>query len=665
MERKLRLLPAAFALMLISSAVLFPVAAQASGGGSATSGISQSVSPKSMSLNVRDADVRDVLSAVAMNMGYSVVYKGEAGNITVKLENVTPAAALDYILKIIGMTYVQEGSTIIVSTRETLLEDFARSLTLTRFDLKYITPDVLTSKIVQLNLPVTVLTLDANETALWIQGFPLDIAKVRDLITVLDIEENFDVGGVDQSDQEVKTLSYIHLNYLSAYEFNRFLKTLGVENGLAISDDADYLWIYATPAERKTILDIRSKVDRSSIDVDINQADAFKTLRVTNISKATAINAISAVCPGLTVISVDNAAKAFFVSGESYDIERASELIDELDRINDNAISTTFFNYKLTHITAAEAARRLAGVTFGDSVRWYVSTHPEFAKSIFIYCNVDYKPQLEELLAGLDAERIETVHLPVFRGTSEAAALGVQAYLELMLGDKIEGVFDTIPMTDGGSLLYLRNTNAETVKLVEQMINRIDEVSTDEEDEEDALSWDAFVEDVGEDDAYIDYPDNTQEDWAAYGQWVAGKMSGSSSSGSDTDSLTGFSMDSSYTEDLEDTLDSGESATETQQLNEAVEVLDGLFDPNNGSFLPSHGTTADNVLFVSQNAVANASLSDVSVALIEDSVEYAAPTETETGELALTLVLSSGSSSHNYSIHLILPLVPEGETVAP
>jgi hypothetical protein len=84
MNRSLNLrLAALIAAALLAAAALFPVSARASGGDSVLSGISQGVSPRSMSLNVRDADVRDVLSAVAVNMGYSIVYKGEAGEITV------------------------------------------------------------------------------------------------------------------------------------------------------------------------------------------------------------------------------------------------------------------------------------------------------------------------------------------------------------------------------------------------------------------------------------------------------------------------------------------------------------------------------------------------------------------------------------------------------
>ena len=103
------------------------------------SAIIDNVSPQRISINVHDADVRDVLSAVAVNMGYSIVYSGDVSTITMKLENVTPAAALDYLLKSMGLSYLQEGSTLVVGKRETLTSDFARSISITRFNLAHIT----------------------------------------------------------------------------------------------------------------------------------------------------------------------------------------------------------------------------------------------------------------------------------------------------------------------------------------------------------------------------------------------------------------------------------------------------------------------------------------------------------------------------------------------
>ena len=70
---------------------------------------SESLVPDAITINVKDADVRDVLSAIAKNMGYSIIYKGSATTITIKLEDMAPTTAFDYILKNIGVTYLKDG----------------------------------------------------------------------------------------------------------------------------------------------------------------------------------------------------------------------------------------------------------------------------------------------------------------------------------------------------------------------------------------------------------------------------------------------------------------------------------------------------------------------------------------------------------------------------
>ncbi len=73
---------------LLAAMLCFVTPAGAAAAGD--SAIIDNVSPQRISINVHDADVRDVLSAVAVNMGYSIVYSGDVSTITMKLENVTP-----------------------------------------------------------------------------------------------------------------------------------------------------------------------------------------------------------------------------------------------------------------------------------------------------------------------------------------------------------------------------------------------------------------------------------------------------------------------------------------------------------------------------------------------------------------------------------------------
>jgi hypothetical protein len=95
-------------------------------------------------------------------------------------------------------------------------------------------------------------------------------------------------------------------------------------------------------------------------------------------------------------------------------------------------------------------------------------------------------------------------------------------------------------------------------------------------------------------------------------------------------------------------------------LNEASGVLDGLFDSSIGTFTPSYVTDEEEILRVSDYALANAGIVGVEITLTPDTISiYSAPTSTETGELSISLRLTSGDYHLDYPVSLILPLSPE------
>jgi len=57
-----------------------------------------------MSLDVEDANIKDVISAIALNAGYTVVYRGGDTKITLKLEDVSPIKAIDYATRMADMS---------------------------------------------------------------------------------------------------------------------------------------------------------------------------------------------------------------------------------------------------------------------------------------------------------------------------------------------------------------------------------------------------------------------------------------------------------------------------------------------------------------------------------------------------------------------------------
>lgn len=660
------------------AAVLMAVTAPAQAFASTSN--ESSISPSSVSINVQNADVRDVLSAVAKNMGYSIVYSGEVSTISIKLEDMAPSSAFDYLLKSIGMTYIKEGNVLIVGSRDVLTQEYARSLALSRFNLQYITSSVLTEKIEQLQLPVTVITMDSNQKSIWVQGFAADIAKVRQLINVLDLPENYVApesttsGSSDSSaSSNKKSLSFITLSNFTSYDFNRFLQTLGINYGLSLADEGNRLYLYATEEERQTVQEIVDKIDYGSKTLKLNNSNMFEVLSVKNISKSTAVSSIQSVCPNLTVISVENAAKSFLVRGTSQDIDLAKELLAELDGVNNSALKDTFFSYTLTNITAAEAARRLEQLSFGDNVTWYVSDYSEFAKTIYIYCNSDYRDQVSEALGKMDSSAVTTYNIPVYKASSQAAAESMMSFLNSMLA----GYHGNLSVQQFGDsyVVYLQNADAETAALVDSMIERLSGLASDDEgsDKQDVSysTWvNEYIKKNGQD-AFDKLSD--EQKLQAYVQWVEEKT-GSQGKSSGTSFMS--SASNVPTPTAAPTATPAPSATPAPTASPAPvagkESVDSAFDVLNtyfnglgaNSYIYNHRTTVEVLMTVAQKQLNDASLSDVTLSFAknsagEEQVSYTAPTAEKQGKISVRFQMEMSGYSRELLVEHSLPVAPE------
>ena len=87
-----------------------------------------------------DADLVGVIETIIAHTGYHVVYKGAAAKVpAIQLENVTPIAAIDYVLRMVDMTYIKNDNIIYIGTAEVLNSSFIDNKALTKFQTKYIT----------------------------------------------------------------------------------------------------------------------------------------------------------------------------------------------------------------------------------------------------------------------------------------------------------------------------------------------------------------------------------------------------------------------------------------------------------------------------------------------------------------------------------------------
>ncbi|WP_051534261.1 hypothetical protein [Desulfitibacter alkalitolerans] len=151
---------------------------------------STAISGNNISFDFRNADVRDVLSTLAIKLNANLIYTESPTNITLKAENVSPVKALELLSHQLGYGYVQQGKLIVVGSTNKLHSDFFNQMVITRFNLSFVEASIIEPIISKLALPVKSITISTNQQAIWIQGTPQALLKVQELIAAIDKPEN-------------------------------------------------------------------------------------------------------------------------------------------------------------------------------------------------------------------------------------------------------------------------------------------------------------------------------------------------------------------------------------------------------------------------------------------------------------------------------------------
>ncbi|MTV49383.1 energy transducer TonB [Heliobacillus mobilis] len=142
-----------------------------------------------ITLDIRGADLRDVLSALALKMGMNMVLVDTAPTeVNINLKNVPVVKALEQIMQSYGLNYVQYDGMIVIGKPETLQSGFYNEMILTRIDTNYVTSDKLVALIGQLGIPVKVFSVEGQPNKVWLQGTVQGLKKAKELIESVDVE---------------------------------------------------------------------------------------------------------------------------------------------------------------------------------------------------------------------------------------------------------------------------------------------------------------------------------------------------------------------------------------------------------------------------------------------------------------------------------------------
>lgn len=411
-----------------------------------------------ISMTVVEADIKDVLSAIALNAGYYIIMEeGKSETVTVTLQEMSALKAIDYVTRLVGMTFLKDGNTIYVGTADALNSTFVDKTVLTKIHLDYISAEGLQTQMSALGLSNVQIVSTNNKDEFYISGYPKELAKVSELIKLLDVSSNIMAGG----GMIASNFTPLELEYITADEFNGLLGNLGLSTGIVLSSRPYTLYVYVSGANLTDIKTIQRIVDKpltganlaaqgttapaAGEDVTITEPSTEPTtgtpsepttgtpsdpttpteeplvlreVELTVIDRSAAEEILNSFPLTITVYGPEKMTKKLWIAGTQDQVDQAEAYIRQFDNA-DYAASVLndkrFFAYELQNCTAAEMLNRLAALEL-EGVTFKTSTYSALTKSLIVYC----EPYLEESVKALLLEMDTTA-------TSETANRAIEA----------------------------------------------------------------------------------------------------------------------------------------------------------------------------------------------------------------------------------------------
>ncbi len=400
-----------------------------------------------ISVDFKDADIEGALSAILAHTGYTMVYLGESTTVNISLDNVTPLTAIDYILRTVDMTYIKNDNVIYVGSAEQLNSKFIDNKALTKVNLKYISVDTLVSQLSTLGVSLTVVKSDINLREFWVSAYPMELAKMHELINTLDKKENLTISSASIS----SNLTAIEMKHISASEFSSLLSSLGLHAGIVMASHPMTLYVYASGDAYNDIMRVKKLVDyldpsaekeekenkdsgnesgkdsgNTSTDVVITDGKtSLVKVDLQYITKTDVASIISTFGYDVEVLGLDLYEKRVWVRGESDEVNDAVASIKEND-IAANNTAMTYFTYELQNIVAAELQSKIAFVNIED-VQFYYGSYPEITKSVMVACPTNRVDEVKDLISELD-NNLGKIYYPIqtITETSELNSLSAK-----------------------------------------------------------------------------------------------------------------------------------------------------------------------------------------------------------------------------------------------
>lgn len=396
-----------------------------------------------ISVNFNEVNVLSAISAVTRFTDYTILYLGAEQTVTANINNVTPLVAVDYILRMVNMSYIKNGNMLIVGDVGTLNSNFIDKATLVKFNLKYITTEILTSQLGVLGIGVNFIEVGDTNRECWVNAYPMQLASIRELVSLLDKKSNLSLGSANIANY----FNYIELEYMPASDFSSLLSQLGLHPGITIENFPMRLFVYATGDALKDIMKIKALVDirtqedttapsggttnPTGDDVQISDGiDVLKKLTLSFIDKSDVEGIVSTFMLDVQVLGVDLLAKTVWLLGTQEEVDKAVTMISSFD-VESLKTSNTFFTYDLQNITASQLEYKLGFITFDGQVKFDYGNFPEISKSVTIFCPEDQRQSILDVIAKLDTNSTK-LYKTLKSATSQAQIDNIRNKIDLI-----------------------------------------------------------------------------------------------------------------------------------------------------------------------------------------------------------------------------------------
>ncbi len=398
-----------------------------------------------LSLNLVDANVKDALSAIARNAGYTIIFVGGATTtLTVNLEQMSALKAIDYVTRLAGLSYLKDGNTLMVGTTAELNEKFIDKVVMTKFTLKYITVGVLQTQASALGLSnVQYVSTETDDSTVFVSACPKELAKIQELIRLIDVSSNINAGAA----LVAANFKEINLNYITAEEFSSLLSSLGLDPGIVVASRPYTLYTFVTGSALADIKTIKAVIDKPLTGANLGASKSdqvvepsttpstgepatpgtstgtpgtstgtaetkiLREVELEYIDRTMAVGIIDSFPYEVTVYGPEKMTKKLWLMGTESEVNKAESKIKEFDTesyADSMKLENTFFVYDLQNCTAQEMLDRLANINL-ENVTFKTNAYPTISKALIVYCDYAKQEQVKSLLDAMDTASTEEV----------------------------------------------------------------------------------------------------------------------------------------------------------------------------------------------------------------------------------------------------------------